>query len=133
MVLDPIADLLVRIKNAHARQHKTVRVRHSKLTRSILDLLIKEGFIYSYSTEKDKNNKFDEFEVMLKYSSTGRPAIKNCKRVSKSGCRVYANATDIPKVHCGLGMAIISTSQGVISDYESRQKGIGGEILAYIS
>ncbi len=133
MVLDPIADLLVRIKNAHARQHKTVRVLYSKLTKSILDLLVREGFIYSYSEEKDKNNKFNEFEVMLKYSSTGRPAIKDCKRVSKSGCRVYASVSDIPKVHCGLGMAIISTSQGVISDYESRQKGIGGEILAYIS
>ena len=133
MVIDPIADLLVRIKNAHARQHKTVRIPASKVSKSILDLLVKEGFIWSFSTEKDERGKFDEFEVMLKYSSTGRPAIKDCRRISKSGRRVYAKATDIPKVHCGLGLAIISTSEGVISDYESRQRGIGGEILAYIS
>lgn len=133
MVIDPIADLLVRIKNAHSRQHKTVRIPASKVAKSILDLLEKEGFIWSYSTEKDTQGKFDEYEVNLKYSQTGRPAIKNCKRVSKSGRRVYVKATDVPKVNCGLGLAIISTSEGVISDCESRKRGIGGEILAYIS
>ena len=133
MVIDPIADLLVRIKNAHARQHKVVRIPSSKVAKSILDLLVKEGFILSYETQKDDKGKFDELEVALKYSSTGRPAIKECKRISKPGRRIYAKSGDIPKVHCGLGLAIISTSEGVISDYESRKRGIGGEILAYIS
>ncbi|MGI6680341.1 MAG: 30S ribosomal protein S8 [Bdellovibrionota bacterium] len=132
MIIDPIADLLIRIKNAHSRQHKTVRIRASKVAKSILELLAKEGFIKEFTTKKDKNGKFDEYEVELKYSETGRPAIKDCKRVSKSGRRVYAKANNIPKVHCGLGMAIVSTSEGVISDVESRQKGIGGEILAYV-
>jgi len=133
MVIDPIADLLVRIKNAHARQFKTVRISASKVAKSILDLLVKEGFIISYTVEKDEQGKFDELEVVLKYSSAGRPAIKNCKRVSKPGRRIYVKSSDIPKVHCGLGLAIISTSEGVISDFESRKRGIGDEILAYIS
>jgi len=133
MINDPIADLLTRIRNGRTANHKAVRVKSSKMAERILTVLRAEGFIENFNLKKDKENKFDEFEVILKYSSSGEAVLQQLKRVSTPGRRVYASSDSIPTVHAGLGICLVSTSQGVLSDREARKRKIGGEILAFIS
>ena len=142
MVSDTIADLLTRIRNAQQRSHRAVRIPVSKMNLSVLEILKAEGFIEGFEQRparvvrdakgKERQSQFPEYEVGLKYGTTGRPGIAESRRVSKPGRRVYMRANSLPKVHCGLGLAIISTSQGVMSDREARKRKIGGEVIAEI-
>ena len=130
MVNDTVADMLTRIRNANAMKYKTVEVPGTKLTRGIADILTKEGFIDGYET-----NKLAVGEVIvlnLKYSKSKERVINGLKRISKPGLRVYAKADEMPRVLNGLGIAIVSTSEGLMTDKEARAKKIGGEVLAYI-
>ncbi|NBW40145.1 30S ribosomal protein S8 [bacterium] len=132
MLTDLLADLLTRIRNAQQAGHPLVRVRSSKMSRAFLDVLKEEGFIDSYEVKKDSAGKFDELEVVLKYHQSGEPAIVDCQRVSRSGRRWYRGSSELPRVEHGLGLAVISTSQGLMADRKARQENIGGEVLAYI-
>ncbi|RMD85975.1 MAG: 30S ribosomal protein S8 [Candidatus Dadabacteria bacterium] len=132
MSTDSIADLLTRIRNGLMAGHKTVRVRYSKMAGKILSLLEQEGYIESYEETKEEGNSFPEYKVFLKYTRDGMPVIEMLDRVSKPGRRVYVRNSDLPKVKCGLGIAIISTSQGIMTDREARKRGIGGEVLATV-
>jgi len=130
MVNDTIADMLTRIRNANAMKYKTVEVPGTKLTRGIADILTKEGFIDGYET-----NKLAVGEMLvlnLKYSKSKERVITGLKRISKPGLRVYAKADEMPRVLNGIGIAIVSTSEGLMTDKEARAKKIGGEVLAYI-
>ncbi len=130
MVNDTVADMLTRIRNANAMKYKTVEVPGTKLTRGIADILTKEGFIDGYDT-----NKLAVGEMLvlnLKYSKSKERVINGLKRISKPGLRVYAKADEMPRVLNGLGIAIVSTSEGLMTDKEARAKKIGGEVLAYI-
>jgi len=132
MVSDSIADLFTRIRNAQSAGHKSVRVPVSKMNQRVLSVLRKEGFLQYFETRKDRDNKFDEFEVGLKYYAPGDPAISQIKRLSTPGRRQYSGIEKLGKVHSGLGIAILSTSQGVMSDREARERGIGGEVLGKV-
>lgn len=129
---DSIADLLTRIRNAQSVGQKIVKIRSSRMAESVLAILKSEGFIDSFETKPDGDTGFEAISVSLRYYESGDPLIKIAKRVSKSGRRVYARSTEIPKVTGGLGISIISTSQGVMSDREARRKKIGGEVLALV-
>ncbi len=131
MINDTIADLLTRIRNAQMAKHETVLVPATKMTKNVLDVLIAEGFIGSVE-EKQGDNGFPKYHVQLKFYADGEPLINSLKRVSKPGCRVYKRVQDLEKIKSGMGVAIISTSQGVFSDREARLRNIGGEILAII-
>jgi small subunit ribosomal protein S8 len=133
MVNDPIADLLTRIRNAQAVRHRTVTIPASKLVERVLAVLKSEGFIESYQRTVAEGKFFEDIEVTLKYYPDGAPMIGSCRRVSKCGRRIYSRAEKLPRVECGLGIAIVSTSQGVMSDREARKRKIGGEVLAAIS
>ena len=129
VMTDPIADMLTRIRNANQMRHETVDVPASKLKKEILEVLKKEGYIVSYKVVKgDVQNTL---RVTLKYNSTNR-VVKGLKRISKPGLRVYAKNSEIPKVLNGLGIAVISTSKGIMTDREARKLKVGGEILAYV-
>ena len=130
MVNDPIADMLTRIRNANAMKYKTVEIPGTKMTKGIADILTKEGFIDGYET-----NKLAVGEMLvlnLKYSKSKERVITGLKRISKPGLRVYAKADEMPRVLNGIGIAIVSTSEGLMTDKEARAKKIGGEVLAYI-
>ena len=129
-ITDPIADMLTRIRNANSAKHKTVDVPSSKMKTAIAEILFKEGYIKSF--EEIKNETQGIIRVALKYDEKGNKVIAGLKRISKPGLRVYASKEELPKVLNGLGIAIISTSQGLKTDKEARQLGIGGEVLAYI-
>jgi len=129
VMTDPIADLLTRIRNANQMRHATVAIPASKLKADILDIMKKEGFIKSYKTDKEK---FPNLIVTLKYSNTNERVIKGLKRISKPGLRVYAGVEDLPRVLNGLGIAIISTSKGLLTDKEARNQQVGGEVLAFV-
>jgi small subunit ribosomal protein S8 len=133
MKTDSIADLLTRVRNAQRAGHKSVRIAKSSLGARVLEVLKVEGFIDHVETKKDAEDKFEEFEVFLKYYSSGQPAINALRRVSKPGKRVYSSTEDIPHIEHGLGISIVSTSQGVMSDREARRRKIGGEVLAVVS
>lgn len=133
MMTDPIADLLTRIRNAQMRRHRAVSVLCSSAAERVLTVLKEEGFIAGFEKRVSQESVCGHFEVVLKYLPSGRPGISSSTRVSKPGRRIYVKAQKLPKVHCGLGMAIVSTSQGVFSDREARRRGVGGELLAYIS
>lgn len=133
MYTDTISDTLTRIRNGGLAGHKSVRVRHSKMIGAFLTVLKDEGFIASFEQAKDKQDKFDEFDVNLRYFDDGRPVISKAIRVSRPGRRVYSKGSDLPKVHRGLGIAVISTSQGIMPDRLARKQNIGGEVLAYIN
>ena len=126
---DPIADMLTRIRNASSMRSETVSMPASKAKNAILDVLVKEGYIDSYKNETNENKTVTT--VTLKYSH-GQSVIKGLKRVSKVGLRVYAQADELPQVLNGLGVAIISTSKGVMTDREARKQNLGGEVVAYI-
>ena len=127
---DPIADMLTRIRNANKMRHATVDMPASSLKSAILEVLLKEGFISGYATDV-KDNK-GVTTVTLKYTSTGEGVIKGLKKISKPGLRVYATVDELPQVLNGLGVAIVSTSKGVVTDKEARKLNVGGEILAYV-
>ena len=130
MVQDNIADMLTRMRNALQMRYETVEVNGTKMTLGIAEILKKEGFITDYNYEK--NITGDKLTVTLKYGEKKERVITGLKRVSKSGLRVYAKANEIPRVLNGLGIAIISTSKGLMTDKEARENNLGGEVLAYI-
>ncbi len=130
MVNDTVADMLTRIRNANAMKYKTVEIPGTKMTKGIADILTKEGFIAGY--EVNKLAVGEMLVVNLKYSKTKERVINGLKRISKPGLRVYAKADEMPRVLNGLGIAIVSTSEGLMTDKEARAKKIGGEVLAYI-
>ena len=127
---DPIADMLTRIRNANSAKHKTVDVPASKMKTAIAEILFKEGYIKSFELISNENQGI--IRITLKYDEKGTRVIDGIKRISKPGLRVYANKEELPRVLNGLGTAIISTSQGLKTDKEAREAGIGGEVLAYI-
>tara|TARA_Y100000590_G_scaffold469754_1_gene659547 strand:- start:1566 stop:1964 length:399 start_codon:yes stop_codon:yes gene_type:complete len=127
---DPIADMITRIRNAQLRTLNTVSIPNSKFRAKILDVLKEEGYISDYKTSsKEKNNKF--LLVDLKYNN-GIPVIKEISRVSKPGRRIYTKAESIPRIQNGLGIAIVSTSKGIMTDNDARLKKIGGEIICKV-
>ena len=127
---DPIADMITRIRNAQLRTLSTVLIPNSKLRARILDVLKDEGYITDYKdASKDKNNKF--LLVNLKYNN-GIPVIRDISRVSRPGRRIYTKADSIPKIQNGLGIAIVSTSKGIMTDNDARTKKIGGEIICRV-
>ena len=130
MVQDNIADMLTRMRNALQMRYQTVVVNGTKMTLGIAEILKKEGFITDYNYEK--NITADKLTITLKYGEKKERVITGLKRVSKSGLRVYAKANEIPRVLNGLGIAIISTSKGLMTDKEARENNLGGEVLAYI-
>ena len=127
---DPIGDMITRIRNAQMRRLNKVRVPRSKFREKILDILKQEGYIADYKVLSDSNTK-TSLSVDLKYSN-GLPVIKEIKRVSKPGRRIYVRATSIPKIKNGLGVAIVSTSIGIMTDNDARSKNVGGEIICKI-
>ena len=129
-IIDPVGDMFTRIRNGQMRQINTVDVPASKFRSQILEILKKEGFILNYRLEKRDRNK-NILKVDLKYYE-GNPVIKEIKRISKPGRRVYSRAMSIPKVQNGLGVAIVSTSKGVMSDNDARKNNIGGEIICRV-
>ena len=130
LVTDPIADMLTRIRNANTMRYKNVEVPASKMKLEIAKILKEEGFIEDFKSEKgDKENML---VLTLKYGPNKERVITGLKRISKPGLRVYAKNDEIPKVLNGLGIAIISTSKGIMTDKEARKENIGGEVLAYI-
>ena len=130
MVQDKIADMLTRIRNANQLKYTNVTVIGTKMTLGIAEILKREGYIADYEYVKKDNG--DELNLTLKYGEKKERVITGLKRISKSGLRVYAKAQEIPRVLNGLGIAIISTSKGLMTDKEARNKGLGGEVLAYI-
>jgi len=130
VMTDPIADLLTRIRNANHMRHETVEIPASRVKVDILEVLKKEGFILDYKVvEAGISSKI---VIKLKYTSNNERVIKGLKRISKPGLRVYAKVEELPRVLNGLGVAIISTSNGVMTDKEARVAKVGGEVLAYI-
>ncbi|UUX32856.1 30S ribosomal protein S8 [Fundicoccus culcitae] len=130
VMTDPIADFLTRIRNASSVGHKTVSAPSSNMKVSIAEILKQEGFIKNYEVTED--DKQGEIKIFLKYGRNNEKVITGIKRISKPGLRVYAKTEDLPKVLNGLGIAIVSTSNGVVTDKQARQAGIGGEVLAYV-
>ena len=129
-LVDPIGDMITRIRNAQMRTLSKVVIPSSKFRTKILDILKQEGYISDYKMINDKKNK-NTILVDLKYSN-GLPVIKEIKRVSKPGRRIYAKADSIPKIQNGLGLAIVSTSIGIMSDSDARTKNVGGEIICRV-
>ena len=130
MVNDSIADLLTRIRNAQTARHATVSVETSIMKKSIVQILLDEGYISSF--EEVENGKNKDIVITLKYVNKNQKVITGLKRISKPGRRIYASCEDLPKVLNGLGIVIVSTSKGVMTDREARKLGIGGEVLAYV-
>lgn len=130
MMTDPIADMLTRIRNANTVRHTSVDIPGSNMKRSMARIMKEEGFIRDF--EYLENKKQGIVRVYLKYGPDSRRAITGLKRISKPGLRVYANKDELPRVLGGLGVAIISTSHGVMSDREARKTGCGGEVICYI-
>ena len=127
---DPIADMLTRIRNANTVGHKTVEIPASKIKQSIAGILLEEGYINGFEVIED--DKQGMIKVEMKYGPAGEKVINGIKKISKPGLKVYAKACDVPRVLGGLGIAIISTSKGVISDKKARQLGVGGEVICYV-
>lgn len=129
-ITDPIADMLTRIRNANRQKHSDVLIPSSKMKASIAKILLEEGFIKGFNVEED--NKQGVLHVQLKYSRDSERVIRGLKRISKPGLRIYARNNEIPKVLGGLGVALISTSKGIVTDKEARKHGIGGEVICYV-
>ena len=128
---DPIADMLTRIRNANTAKHDTVDVPASKMKLAIAEILLEEGYIAKYDVIEDGN--FKTIHITLKYGADkNEKIISGIKRISKPGLRVYAGKEDLPKVLGGLGVAIISTNQGVVTDKKARELQVGGEVLAFV-
>ena len=129
-VTDPVADLLTRIRNAQKAQHKYVDIPASRLKRAVAQILVDKGYVRRYADIED--NKQGLIRIYLKYDKEGNPAIQSMQKISKPGLRTYASADDMPRVLNGLGIAIVSTSRGVMTDKEARAAHVGGEVLAYV-
>ena len=127
---DPIADMLTRIRNASAARHRELTLPSSKMKREIARILVDEGFVESYSTEQDGVQ--EALTIHLKYVEGRTPVVSGLKRISKPGLRVYARKTEIPRVLGGLGLAILSTSHGVMTGSQARKLNLGGEVLCYV-
>ncbi|WP_219834323.1 30S ribosomal protein S8 [Paenibacillus sp. R14(2021)] len=127
---DPIADMLTRIRNANVVRHETVEMPASKVKKQIAEILKREGFIRD--AEYIEDNKQGMIRIFLKYGPNQERVITGLKRISKPGLRVYTKSTEVPRVLGGLGMAIISTSQGIMTDKEARQQKSGGEVVCYV-
>ena len=127
---DPIADMLTRIRNACSAHHEQVNMPYSGMKVSIAEILEKEGFIDGY--EVVKGDSYDTLKLSLKYGPNREQLIKGIKRISKPGLRIYTKKNDIPKVLGGLGVAIISTSKGVVTDSQAREMNVGGEVIAFV-
>lgn len=128
---DTIADMLTRIRNANLARHQTTEVPATKMTRSIARVLLEEGFISEFSETGEGAQK--RLVIALKYKGKGRrPIINALQRVSKPGLRVYSNCRDLPRVLGGIGIAIVSTSSGIMTDRDARRRGVGGEVLCYV-
>ncbi|MCA9766182.1 SSU ribosomal protein S8P [Carnobacterium iners] len=130
VMTDPIADFLTRIRNANMARHESLELPASKIKKDIAEILKREGFIKNVEYMED--DKQGVIRVFLKYGKNNERVITGLKRISKPGLRVYAKSGEVPKVLNGLGIAIVSTSEGVFTDKEARSKNVGGEILAYI-
>ena len=129
---DPIADMLTRIRNANTAKHDTVDIPASKMKVAIADILLDEGYIKKYDLV-DGENGFKSIRVSLKYNDNKREKVlTGLKRISKPGLRIYAGKDELPRVLGGLGIAIISTNNGVLTDKEARKAGVGGEVLAFV-
>lgn len=129
-ITDPIADLLTRIRNASSAKHDSVEIPASNMKKAICQILVDEGYVKSFTVTED--GKQGIIKVNLKYGEGKIPAIKGLRRVSKPGLRIYSNAQELPKVIKGLGVAVISTSKGVMTDRQARKENVGGEVLAFI-
>ena len=127
---DPIADMLTRIRNANTVGHATVEIPASKMKKSIAGILTEEGYIKGFDVIED--DKQGMIRIQMKYGQDKERVISGIKKISKPGLKVYAKAEDVPKVLGGLGIAIISTSQGIMSDKQARRAGLGGEVIAYV-
>jgi small subunit ribosomal protein S8 len=131
MVLsDPIADMLTRIRNANMAEIKVVGMPHSKMKSEVARILKAEGFIKDYTMENDNGKPV--LNIFVKYTIDREPVIQGLRRISKPSCRKYVNSEEVPRVLGGIGMAILSTSSGVMTDNEAREKKIGGEVLCYV-
>ena len=126
---DPIGDMIARVKNAQARNHKNVELPSSNFTKKIADILKNEGFIKDFSVDSDKNKS--TLSLVLKYHS-GNPVISAFERVSKPGRRIFSSAEGLPKINNGLGIAIVSTPKGVMTDIDARKERVGGEIICKV-
>ena len=129
-ITDTIADLLTRIRNAASSRHDSVEIPASNMKKSIVQILLDEGYIKNYSVKDD--GKQGIIRVILKYDENKKSVITGLKRVSKPGLRIYSNVEDMPKVMKGLGIAIVSTSKGIMTDRQARKENVGGEVLAFI-
>jgi small subunit ribosomal protein S8 len=129
-VTDPIADMLTRIRNASAARHKELSLPSSRVKREIARILAEEGFIEAFQTEADVPQ--ERLVLRLKYVEGRTPVVTGLKRISKPGLRVYARKTEIPRVLGGLGMAILSTSHGIMTGNDARKQNLGGEVLCYV-
>ena len=129
---DPIADMLTRIRNGLTARHETVTVPASKVKMAIAEILVEEGYITSATLENNENGVQGDIKIVLKYGENYSKVISGLKRISRPGLRIYAKSDDLPKVLNGLGIAIISTSKGIMTDKKARAIGAGGEVLAYV-
>ena len=129
-ITDAIADLLTRIRNASAAKHEYVDVPASNMKKAIVQILVDEGYVQSYTVKED--GKQGIIRIAIKYTEDKKAVITGLRRVSKPGLRIYAKCEDMPKVMKGLGIAIVSTSKGVITDKQARKENVGGEILAFV-
>ena len=129
-ITDPIADMLTRIRNANSAKHDTVDIPASNRKKAIAQILVDEGYIKNYKVIED--DKQGTIRVTLKYGEGKSQVITGLRRVSKPGLRIYSNAEDMPKVMKGLGIAIVSTSKGIMTDREARKQNVGGEVLAFV-
>ena len=129
---DPIADMLTRIRNGLTARHETVTVPSSNMKMAIANILVEEGYVKSATVIKDENGVQDNIEIALKYGANNAKVITGLRRISRPGLRIYAKKDDLPKVLNGLGIAIISTSKGIMTDKKARAIGAGGEVLAYV-
>ena len=127
---DPIADMLTRIRNANVVKHETVDVPASNMKKELSRILLEEGFIRGYDVIED--GKQGIIRIQLKYGQTGERVISGLKRISKPGMRVYADNHDVPRVLNGLGISIISTSKGILTDKQARKENVGGEVICYV-
>lgn len=130
LVTDPIADMLTRIRNAVQVKHETVSIPASNEKRAIAKILLDEGYIVEYNEVEENGHK--NITITLKYDESGDSVIQGLKRISKPGLRIYAQKDKLPKVISGLGIAIISTNKGIVTDKQARKLGVGGEVLAYV-
>jgi small subunit ribosomal protein S8 len=131
-VTDPIADMLTRIRNASVARHRELSMPSSRVKREIARILADEGFIESYETRRDADSVQDQLVLRLKYVEGKTPVVTGLKRISKPGLRVYARKTEIPRVLGGLGVAILSTSHGIMTGTDARKQNLGGEVLCYV-